>query len=177
MPLLTFGERQQHHYSFHLLCFGVLLAEFSVYSLFWGQRGRVRSGADLARLVRARDLGSSCSRGWVVQVTLFFWTEWSVSMCGLWWGGAVAVGFWSVSLTTHLTGGPHAPPAHTPRTSTLSVSNVLQAFPCLSLSVASLISCLSCSVSALLLSSVCPDLFVSFFSVCPSLCLLVPVFL
>ena len=73
-------------------------------------------------------LGSEEKSGFVVLSGMgragdrfFFWTWWSVSMTD----GAVADGVWSVSLATHLTGDPHAPPAHTPRTSTLSVSAVL----------------------------------------------------
>ena len=100
------------------------------------------------------------------------------------WCGAVAFGGWSVSLATHLISDPHTPPAHTPRTSTLSV--VLGTFPCVSFPVCRvsyLLSVLICFVSDLLLSSVCPVLCVSvsvsssvFVCLHVCLCLSVPVF-
>ena len=113
------------------LWFGILLAGSSVYSLFVGERGRVRSGIGLARLVQRGEIRLRCALG---------------------------------------DGPRRAPPAHTPRTSTPSVSVVLRAFPCLSFPVcrASLISCLSlCELFCFCLASV---LSLVFFSVCPSLC-------
>ena len=45
------------------LMFGILLAGSSVYSLFMGERGRVRSGIGLARLVRRGEIRLRCALG------------------------------------------------------------------------------------------------------------------
>ena len=101
------------------------------------------------------------------------WSGWSVPMSD---------GVWSDSFVAHHTGDPHAPPAHTPRTSTHSVSVVLQALPCLSfpvcrVSVLLSVVCLPCLLSVLfcfcLAFVFCLSiLFLSFLrlSVCPSVC-------
>ena len=69
-------------------------------------------------------------------------------------------GVWSDSLVAHHTGDPHAPPAHTPRTSTHSVSVVLQAllglsFPVCRVSDLLSVVCLSCLLSVLFLFLPC----------------------
>ena len=96
------GTGNQTHFNL-----GALLLLFLGFWI-WGFRNRI----NLARLVREKELASLCPRGWVVQVTVFFWTGWSVAMSDGVWVTLV----WSVSLAAHLTGNPSAP-AHTPRLS------------------------------------------------------------
>ena len=109
------------------------------------------------------DPASSCSGGWVVQVTCFLLD--GECRIGVGWRGCR----WGlVCFTRHETHTHHPHARHAPRGS-LSLSSCEHSLVSCLLSVASLVSCLSCFVSALLLSSVCPVLFVSF--LCASVCL------
>ena len=157
-------ERQQHDYTSFLSCFGVLLGGPSLYSLFWDQRGRFRSGIGLARLV------SEERSGFFVLSVFGRASGWGLLdkvecvNVGLGWDGAVAVQ--SVSLATHLTRDTRTP-THPPRTLTLSVSVLVKASFCLSFPVCRVLflpcfcpqSVLSCfclsSVSLCLSVSVC----------------------
>ena len=130
-----------------------------MYSSCWisGCRNRLH----LARKVRVKD--PTCSRGWVVQVTVFFCSGWSVPMSD-----------WvrSVSLVTHLTTDPHAPPANAThfhalclcrhvstslyrcRVSDLLLSVCLLSLVCLVV----FLHCFLSSVSPILFLSVCPSI-------------------
>ena len=140
-------ECQQHRYAFFIFILFQysargFLCVFVVQERDWS--GTLGSGE--IQLRRALAVGPC-------RWPSFFWKGWSVSMSDwvrLGWVGAVAVGVWSISLATYLTRDPHAPPAFTPRTSTLSLSSCSHSFVIRFLSVASFISCLSC-VSCLLL--------------------------
>ena len=91
-------------------------------------------------------------------------------------GGAVAVGGWSVSLATHFTRGPPAPPAphtrhaprHSPSLSSWKHSPVFRFLVCRVSYLLSVVLCFCLASVFCLQSSVCPVLFVSM-SVC--LCL------
>ena len=93
---------------FHLIIlFGVLLADSAVYSLFAGERGLVRSGVGLARLVLERERENFVVLSGLGRAGDRFCSDGEECVnVGLGERGAVSVGVWSVSLTTHLTGDP-----------------------------------------------------------------------
>ena len=117
------------------------------------------SGIGLARLVRRRDLASSCSRG---ASDLFFvsWTGWSVSTSDLVGEARLLLGFglFHSPRTTQETHTHHPHRRHAPRHS-VSLSSCKQ----------SLVSCFLSVVC--LLSLVCPILFLPCF--CPLYCLVI----
>ena len=124
---------------FFLWC-GILLAGSSVYSLFVGERGRVRSGIGLARLVRGGEIRLRCALGDGPR------------------RGTTRTH--ATQLDTLCLSRPVSIPL-----SLVSCLSRLLSLVCR----ASLVSCVTCSVSALLLSSLCPVLFVSF-SLCVRPC-------
>ena len=121
--------------------------------MFWGQRGRVRSGIGLARLVRGGEIGLRRALG--------------VESC------ALGFGLFDSPRTSQETHTHHPQTRHAPRHS-LTLLSCKNSFVSRFLSVVSLISCLTCLVSALLQSSVCAVFFVFLLSVCLSVYVALP---